>query len=117
MIMTNEEICREYRQAKNKSNQIAILADQNQCDRKEILTILLESGEKVDKRLIGHPNPRKSDAGRAVPVKKVKTRKIHLTAAEADALGRFLEDTLPAQLPKMELPDIHELTGIYKKLL
>lgn len=115
MIMTDEEICRDYRLAKNKANQITVLADQNQCNRKEIIAVLLENGEKVDKRLIGHPNPRKSE--QAAPVKRPKAKKISLTADEAGALGRFLEDALPERLPKMELQEIHELTGIYKKLL
>jgi len=42
--MTNEEICREYRQAKDSRHQIQILAELNQCEKEEIIRILRESG-------------------------------------------------------------------------
>jgi len=44
MQMTNEEICREYRQAKDSRHQIQILAELNQCEKEEIIRILRESG-------------------------------------------------------------------------
>ena len=47
MVMTNEEIIREYREAKSPTKQIGILADQNQCSRKDILAILQEAGCEV----------------------------------------------------------------------
>ena len=42
--MNSEQICREYREAKNKKQQIGILADQNLC---EIIKILIEAGEDM----------------------------------------------------------------------
>ena len=45
--MTDNEICREYREAKNKKAQIQILADQMLCTRGEIIKILAENGEDV----------------------------------------------------------------------
>ena len=45
--MTDNEICREYREAKNKKAQIQILADQMLCTRGEIIKILAENGENV----------------------------------------------------------------------
>lgn len=42
--MTNEEICREYQQAKNKQYQIKILADENLCSVEEIRQILINAG-------------------------------------------------------------------------
>ncbi len=45
MEMTNEEICRSYRLAKNKNEQVLRLADLNLCDKKTILDILTEGGE------------------------------------------------------------------------
>lgn len=50
MEMTNEEICRNYRQAKNKSSQIKILADMNLCKASEIVSILEENGVQVGVR-------------------------------------------------------------------
>lgn len=47
MIMTNEEIVRDYRAAKNRTKQIGILADENMCSKREIVEILLEAGEEV----------------------------------------------------------------------
>ena len=45
MKMTPEEICREYRQAKNPEKQIDILADLNQCTPEAITAVLREAGE------------------------------------------------------------------------
>lgn len=44
MEMTNAEIVAEYRTAKTPSKQISVLADLNQCTRKEIVEILREAG-------------------------------------------------------------------------
>ena len=40
MEMTNEEICRDFRQAKHKADQIQILSELNQCKPDEIVRIL-----------------------------------------------------------------------------
>ena len=53
MTMTNEEICRNYRQAAAKSKQINILADLNQCDREKIKQILVEGGCKLPGNCVG----------------------------------------------------------------
>lgn len=47
MAMTNEEICQNYREAKHKANQIAILADLNVCTKAEILAVLEAEGITV----------------------------------------------------------------------
>lgn len=44
MEMTNEEILRNYRQAKDRRTQIRILADLNQCGTVRIVEILTEGG-------------------------------------------------------------------------
>lgn len=46
MQMSNREICMNYKQAKNKFEQIQILADLNTVDRTNIIKILLFWGEK-----------------------------------------------------------------------
>lgn len=51
--MTEEEICREYRGAKDKKKQITILADQNVCPKAAILQILANGGEDI-----GHMRPK-----------------------------------------------------------
>ena len=47
MIMTDAEIIREYREAKTPLKQIRILADENQCSKAEIVTILRGAGLEV----------------------------------------------------------------------
>jgi len=56
MEMTNEEICRNYRQAKYRQRQIKILADENLCSVEEIRRILIDSGvliPRIKKALSG----------------------------------------------------------------
>jgi len=53
MYMTSEEICKEYRTAKNKANQIKILAELNLCRTSEIIRILQEGGIPVGSRTKG----------------------------------------------------------------
>lgn len=59
MTMTNEEICREYRQAKTPLKQIRILADLNGCTKREIAEILREGGEVLPAQFVkGPPRPK-----------------------------------------------------------
>lgn len=51
MEMTEMEICRMYRQAKDRNEQIKILADLNCISEEKILEILLKNGESVRLRL------------------------------------------------------------------
>ena len=44
-MMTPTEICREYRLAKDKKEQIKILADENCTTQEEIIKVLLDCGE------------------------------------------------------------------------
>lgn len=127
MTMTNEEICRAYRLAKNKANEVGVLADLNDCDRKKILAILEEGGEKVDKRLYGRkrtkeekPMPEKTTAPAPAPKKSGVT----LSKADATLLSEFMEtavcqyavNSLTGTEPRECLLTLHKLTGIYKRL-
>ena len=47
MYMTEADICREYRQAKDKQAQIGILAELNLCGQAEIAAVLARGGEDV----------------------------------------------------------------------
>ena len=47
MEMTEADIARDYRLAKNKNMQIGILADRNCTSRERIIDILLEKGENI----------------------------------------------------------------------
>lgn len=52
MEMTKSEIVAEYKAAKVPMKQIAILADQNLCKKKEIVAILIEAGCDVPKQYL-----------------------------------------------------------------
>ena len=58
--MTQQEICKEYRESKSKKRQIAILADENLCTKSEIIKILVENGEKVETKTPGRPKKQES---------------------------------------------------------
>ena len=47
MEMTENEICREYRTARDKKRQVGILADCKLTGKTEILAILSRGGEKL----------------------------------------------------------------------
>lgn len=61
MHMTDGEICRNYRGAKNRSEQIQILAELNDTGRDKIIRILLQNGEKVRIPLPSRGKPRKQE--------------------------------------------------------
>ena len=69
MTMSNEEIAREYRTAKDGLKQAKILAELNQCSKDKIVEILLQQGVKVDGRLLQkgrpHAKPKPAEAAAA----------------------------------------------------
>ena len=108
MTMTNEEICREYRQAKTPLKQIGILADENGCTKRAIAEILREAGEKLPAQFVNAP-PRPNaeterkvleDAGLILPM-PVRDAEILLPGldtgrvalAAVDAIARLLKDS------------------------
>lgn len=50
MYMSDADICREYKLAKNPKEQILILADENCCKKDDIIRILVENGMDVPTR-------------------------------------------------------------------
>lgn len=61
MQMTESEIVRDYREAKNKREQVTILADRNVCEKEEIIGILLKNG--VDPRELPRKRKPKEKSG------------------------------------------------------
>lgn len=49
MEMSHGEIVLSYKRAQNRRMQVGILADLNQCSKKEIENILLAAGEELPK--------------------------------------------------------------------
>lgn len=60
MEMTHEDIVASYRQAKNKSTQIGVLADLNLTDKESIRAVLIDAGElppdKAEKKPLPESN-------------------------------------------------------------
>ena len=78
MQMTNEEIIKSYKEAKDKKKQIKILADLNTCDANIIKEILIEAGEaapRVYKRAAKKPEEKKTakTAEQELPTAIIKT--------------------------------------------
>ena len=71
MQMSNEEIVRNYREAKDKAKQLGILAELNACDEQKIKDILTEGG--IDYRTF--PRSRKEKAA-APDVKQAKAKPV-----------------------------------------
>lgn len=65
MVMSNEEIARSYREAKDKWEQIGILADLNLCSKAEIRKIIQETNTELEPE-------KKSNRGRKSMNKLVK---------------------------------------------
>lgn len=86
MAMSNEEICREYRQAKDQRKQIGILADQNEMPKSAIVEILRASGEKVT----GNYKPKRVET--AVPATKPETPETPRVVKDGKVI--MLEDIL-----------------------
>ena len=71
MYMSNADIVADYRQAKTPMKQIAILADMNQCDRKEIIEILREAGCELPKQYQKKPKTDpKTEPEPGIPMKE-----------------------------------------------
>ena len=65
MVMTNEEIVRDYLQARNKSKQIKVLADLNTVAPAEIRAVLAEAcveGIEAPKRIVRKRKPAPPEA-------------------------------------------------------
>ena len=63
LTMTPEDICKEYRTAKNRVKQIGVLAELNACSKTKIMYILTQNGEKLP----GNMEPRKAENAEAEP--------------------------------------------------
>lgn len=102
MIMTNEEIVREYRQAKQPMKQIGILADENACTKKEIVEILLEAGETVPPQFL--PKRTGLIGGKKSEPESTEEEREELPSVlpAPKGAGDWLEATYPAELGSAE---------------
>lgn len=58
LVMTDEEICRSFDEAKNKKNQITVLADLNVCKKSQIARILYKYRKITEGTLNSYINSR-----------------------------------------------------------
>lgn len=58
MVMTNEEIVRDFNQSANRMKQIGILAELNGCTKQDIVAVLVDAGCEVPKNFL--PKPKKA---------------------------------------------------------
>lgn len=92
MTMTKEEIAAEYRQAKFPMKQIAILADQNCCDRKEILEVLREQGCELPKTYQKKPVD-EAPAAKVEPAKEPTLNYLELRSTALDTILNAIEES------------------------
>ena len=108
MNMTDNEICRNYRAAKDKHAQIKILADMNCTDASKIKRILVDCGEIVQE-------PQKTNRGKKnEQAPDVQVDKIVVPDAVFEALTAELE-ALDMQI-KMLSDQLNPLVEKYKDI-
>ena len=89
MLMTKDEILRDYRAAKSKQNQIGVLADLNCCKARDIVNILLEAGEHVPGNFLpGERRKKKSVPVVATPTSEPVTEKLPRAQKPVPVLSR-----------------------------
>lgn len=114
MQMTNEEIIKSYKEAKNKQKQIKILADLNSCRPMEIKKIVgVEEPKKEEKKAVSIDKMRKDLAIDAEAVEK--SDKAAVEEMEAKTIEGIpglmilppsvMEDYEPIRMPKVEPPE------------
>lgn len=97
MIMTDEEICRDYRAAATPQKQIGILADLNQCSKERIKQILVAGGCELPGNM--RPKPKKAAAAPAAEPTSVPMSEVVA-----------VRDALPLLVGEAALKCIVELT-------
>ena len=124
MEMTNADIYKSWREAKDKKEQVKVLADLNCTTQEHIVEILREQG--ADGRLL--PRKRKpvetkeppkivaSEPARAIieETRRPKPRRIHELERMAELFDAILEAELKGEAPATEyVEEFNELWGNY----
>ena len=99
MEMTKDQIIMEYKQAKAPMKQIAILADQNLCKKKEIVAILIEAGCDVPKQYL--PKEMRTAPAKD-PAEVVPTEEPKSAGYEAKSIKEAALDAIVSMLPDEE---------------
>ena len=94
-MMTDSEICREYRMAKDKEKQIGIIADQCSMSKSEIEKVLVDCGEMeapVKKEVAKGKTKKAAKQPQTKVVPKVVIEILWRRLDELDKLMKPLED-------------------------
>ena len=89
-MLTDGEICREYRLAKDKDKQIKIIADQCSMERSEIVAVLVDCGEMEPPA----EKPKKVPKQSKIVVPDAVAEILFLRMDELDKFIKPLEDEL-----------------------
>lgn len=115
MIMTTEEIIREYKLAKDKRRQVKILADMNCVSNEEMAMLLQENGLEVDKRFFSKP-PKKNPAAEQEQEATTDLPAVcTLTQQEAYTLVDFIDNSIEGYAFE-NMPKIIGFVRLYEKL-
>lgn len=82
MQMTDDEIVRHYREARNKAKDITVLADLNACKPKEIREILIKAGELPQPVALSKKLEPPQDEGLAPSLTAGRLRRIQPSGAD-----------------------------------
>lgn len=94
MTMNENEIVRDFKEAKEKRKQISILADMNQCSREEIRGVLLRNGIS-EAELPSKPGRRRA----------VETEVFHQQVKKNHAKPEEFRPAKPEPVPMEETPE------------
>ena len=92
LVMTNEEICRDYRTAAAPLKQIQILADLNGCGKGIIKQILIDGGEKLPGNMMPKPKkqPEPPQAPDAAPAPEEKSSSLNIYRQAIATIGDII---------------------------
>lgn len=96
--MTPNEICRNYRQAKDKKEQIKILADLNCTSKDEIIKVLVDCGEMEAPKQTS--KPKESAKKQTVEIQKLPEPVAHALFARIDEIDKLIK---PLEVQRNEL--------------
>ncbi len=107
LAMSNEEICVRYRQAKNKGEQVKILAELNDCPVERIIGILTANG--IDNRNFNILRHKLKEEKKVDDLRKDCKKQITAQAKVAEKMQEVLYKK-PEIIPGPPEPDKQQLT-------
>lgn len=76
VYMSEREICSDYRNAKDRNEQIKVMAELNGIDRMEVMRILVKNGERLTCRVSGQLERRLETLNRKIAKLEQEYREI-----------------------------------------